>query len=431
LFIVLYNTAMFVDEAEIIVESGKGGDGIVHFRREKYINRGGPDGGDGGHGGDIIFQVNRHLNTLENFRHQRVFRAEHGGRGGVKNQTGKSGKDLVIDVPSGTVITNVSTGDLMADLVEEGQKIMVCPGGRGGHGNTKFANSRKQAPRLAEKGEPGKEMALALELKLIADVGIIGMPNAGKSSFLAAVTNAKPKIANYPFTTLIPNLGVARLDLEVDMVLADIPGLIEGAHTGLGLGDTFLRHIQRTKVLIHVLDGLSTDPLADYSQINTELSLFDPELGNKPQVVLLNKMDVQEVKERKKTFQKSFHQKGIEIDFVSAFSRTGLKEALWKAYHLLQEVPEIIEVEDIPVYRPTSNQTPFEIIKKDTEWLIQGEAIERAAEMTYWDYFESVRRFHRIMNSMGVSDALMKAGIQEGDTVLIRDHEFVWTNSWE
>ena len=255
------------------------------FGGKNILDRGGPDGGDGGRGGSIILKANHHLNTLEKFRHQTRFIVDDGKRGGPKNQTGRSAENLVIDLPLGTLVYNSGSGELIADLVKDEQEIIICPGGRGGKGNTKFANSRIQAPRIAEKGEPGQEMVLKLELKLIADIGIIGMPNAGKSSFLAAVTNAKPKIADYPFTTLVPNLGVAILNSDTTLVLADIPGLIEGAHLGLGLGDTFLRHIQRTRVLIHILDGLSNDPLSDYSQINSELSLFDPELKLNPKLL--------------------------------------------------------------------------------------------------------------------------------------------------
>ena len=265
---------MFVDEVCIYVCSGKGGDGILHFRKEKYINRGGPDGGDGGKGGNVVFCVNNNLNTLVAFRHKKRFVAKNGKRGGPQNRTGKSGETLSIEVPPGTIIFDEKKKLLLGDLTEPGQKLIVCSGGRGGRGNARFATSHNQAPRIAEKGEPGTEKFLRLELKLIADIGIIGMPNAGKTSLLKSVTNAKPKIADYPFTTLVPNLGVAVLDEDTTLVLADIPGLIEGAHTGLGLGDAFLRHIQRTRVLIHLLDGLSLDPIADYAQINTGGVLF-------------------------------------------------------------------------------------------------------------------------------------------------------------
>ncbi len=404
---------------------------MVHFHKEKYVNRGGPDGGDGGKGGDIRFRVNTHLNTLEAFRHRSVYVAEDGKRGGVNNMTGKSAPDLVIEVPPGTLITDLGSGDVLFDLVEDGDDFVACPGGRGGRGNSKFANARRQAPRVAEKGEPGQEKRLHLELKLIADIGIIGMPNAGKSSLLAAVTNAKPKIANYPFTTLVPNLGVVVLSDDVILVLADIPGLIEGAHTGLGLGDAFLKHIQRTKVLIHLLDGSSQDPLADYAQINTELSLFDPELGRKPQVVALNKIDMPEVAERLPEIEKIFKKKGVTLNTISALTHQHLEEILWKAHQELVNLPVIEEQPSLPVYRPEAREKAFEVARISNGWQIKGEAIERAAAMTYWEYFESVRRFHRILESMGVETAMLEAGVQEGDRVLIGKHELVWSENWQ
>ncbi len=270
---------MFIDTAIIKVRSGRGGDGAVHFRREKYVPFGGPDGGDGGKGGDAILEVKPTLNTLSVFRHQTRFQAQNGARGAKQNMTGRSGDDLVIPVPPGTVIYNDENGEVLGDLVTAGQRLVVARGGRGGRGNARFATARNQAPRIGERGEPEQSVSLRLELKLIADIGIVGVPNAGKSTFLAAVTNARPKIAPYPFTTLEPNLGVAELDMDTSLVIADIPGLIEGAHLGVGLGHDFLRHIQRTRVLIHLLDGLADDPLLDFAQINSELSLFDPELS--------------------------------------------------------------------------------------------------------------------------------------------------------
>lgn len=424
---------MFIDEVDIQVQSGKGGDGIVHFRKEKYINRGGPDGGDGGRGGDVVLTVNRHLNTLEKFRHQSKFKAEDGKRGGSKNQTGRSGSSLIINVPPGTIVYSARSEHKIADLTEPNQSMIVCKGGRGGRGNSRFANSRVQAPRLAEKGEPACEIELHLELKLIADIGIIGMPNAGKSSFLAAVTNAKPKIANYPFTTLVPNLGVTVMEDEHTLVLADIPGLIEGAHTGLGLGDTFLRHIQRTKVLIHMLDGLSSNPVADFRQINSEISLFDPGLANKPQVVVLNKIDIIEVRERENEIRKAFKKIGIKLISISALARENLNEVLWKCVRLLEEVQELDqEVNlDLPVYRPASSEKQFDIFRTNEGWRIEGAAIERAAAMTYWEYFASVRRFHRIIEAMGIAEALREKGVSQGDTVIIGDHELVWSQEWE
>jgi GTP-binding protein len=420
---------MFIDEAEITVRSGKGGDGIVHFRKEKYINRGGPDGGDGGRGGNVVLRANPHMNTLEKFRHQELFAADNGRRGGAKDQTGRSADDLVILVPPGTIATDISTSEIIADLTEAGQEIVILKGGRGGRGNKRFATSRNQAPRLAEKGEPGDEKQVHLELRLIADIGIIGMPNAGKSSFLAAVTNAKPKIADYPFTTLVPNLGVALLGDET-IVLADIPGLIEGAHTGLGLGDTFLRHIQRTRVLIHLLDGSSDSPLADYSQINTELALFDPELGNKPQVVVINKIDMPEVNIRKEELKNTFKSKGITILFISALARTDLMPVLYKAKQVLEKTPDIEIKKEMPVYRPESKERVFEIERTSDGWIVSGGAIERAVAMTFWEHFESVRRFQRIMESMGIAAELKARGVTEGDTVIIGDHELEWAEEW-
>ena len=421
---------MFIDEAEIMVRSGKGGDGMVHFRREKYINRGGPDGGDGGRGGSIILRTTHHLNTLEKFRHQMRFIAIDGKKGGPKNQTGRSADDLVIELPPGTLVYDADNGELIADLVNDEQEIVICKSGRGGRGNARFANSRIQAPRIAEKGEPGIEKNLKLELKLIADVGIIGMPNAGKSSFLAAVTNAKPKIADYPFTTLVPNLGVAALDEDTTLVLADIPGLIEGAHTGLGLGDTFLRHIQRTRVLIHLVDGNSKDPLADYSQINSELSLFDPELGKKSQIVVINKIDMPEVSEKIDKIRETFKQKDISLYFISALTRKDIEPVLWKAKQNLEKVEIVEPIQEMPIYHPRSKDKPYTIKKENEGWRIEGAAIERAAAMTYWEYFASVRRFHRILVSMGIEDALSEKGVVDGDTVFIGEHELVWSQEW-
>jgi len=294
---------MFTDEVEIVAHSGKGGDGMVHFHREKYVPRGGPDGGDGGKGGDVLIEARRGLATLNALRKTRRQSAADGRGGGPNNMSGKSGSDLVVGVPVGTMIYDVASGQLLGDLTEAGQRIVVCGGGRGGRGNQHFATPRNQAPRTAERGEPGQEKRLRLELRLIADVGIIGVPNAGKSTLLAALTNAKPRIADYPFTTLEPNLGVARIDDDTSVVLADIPGLIEGAAAGAGLGHDFLRHVQRTKVLIHVLDGQADDPVADFTQINSELALFDPGLARKPQVVAFNKMDLPEVPAKLKRIQ--------------------------------------------------------------------------------------------------------------------------------
>ncbi len=419
--------AMFLDEARIHVTSGRGGDGVVHFRREKYVPRGGPDGGDGGQGGDVIFEVDPRKNTLGAFRHNIHLRADDGSRGGGQNKTGARGDDEIAYVPPGTVVKSERTGEILGDLVEPGQRLIVARGGRGGRGNARFASSRNQAPRIAERGEPGEERWLLLELRLLADVGIIGVPNAGKSTLLAAVTSAKPKIADYPFTTLEPNLGVAELDRDTTIVLADIPGLIEGAHEGVGLGFKFLRHIQRTRALIHLIDGTSENPIADYSQINSELVLFDERLAEIPQLVTINKIDLPEVSDRLPALKAEFGKLGIEPYAISALSRIGLRPLLLASNEILQTHPLEYAQEDLPVYRPEADPGEFEITREtDGSWRVSGKAIERAAAMTYWEYEEAVRRFQRLLVRLGVEDALREAGIRSGDTVRIREHELEW-----
>jgi len=419
---------MFTDQVEIHIKSGKGGDGMVHFRREKFIPMGGPDGGDGGKGGDVIFEVKSTLNTLSSFRQNQKFKAEEGVKGGPSQMSGRYGKDLIIYVPPGTIIFDADTDELIGDLTQPGQKLTILKGGRGGRGNQHFATSRNQAPRTAEKGEPAEEKRIKLELKLIADIGLIGVPNAGKSTLLSVLTNAKPKVAPYPFTTLEPNLGVANIDDDTTVVLADIPGLIEGASHGAGLGHDFLRHVQRTRVLIHLLDGLSEDPVADYSQINSELSLFDPNLAKKPQIVALNKIDQPEVLERLAKIQKKFKKLKVEFMTISALGRTNTRELLIKAYQKLAEAPPLEEVEaPMPVYRPKEDPREFIVSREGAnEWRISGSAIERAAKMTYWEHEGSLRRFQKIMETLGIDEALRKAGVQEGDTVAIGEFELEW-----
>lgn len=426
---------MFIDQVEIFVKSGKGGDGVVHFRKEKYVPRGGPDGGDGGKGGDVILEVKPTLNTL-NFRHKERFVAESGHPGAKQNMFGRAGEDLVIYVPPGTVVYEIPNENLsteitpllLGDLTHPGQQLTVCKGGRGGRGNTRFKSSTNQVPRTAEKGEPAEEKRLKLELKLIADIGLVGVPNAGKSTLLSVLTDAKPRIAPYPFTTLEPNLGVAYLDEDTSVVLADIPGLIEGASQGAGLGHEFLRHIQRTRVLIHLLDGLSPDPLADYSQINSELSLFDPNLGKKPQIVALNKIDQPEVQERLPEIKKEMKKRGVVLMTISALARTNIRELLRKATAMLAEAPALEEIEPpMPVYRPEEDPREFAISREDdASWRISGTAIERAAAMTYWEHSGSVRRFQKLMETLGVEEALRKAGIEDGETVHIGEFELEW-----
>ncbi len=421
---------MFIDEVTIKVISGKGGDGIIHFRREKFVPLGGPDGGDGGKGGDVILEVKPTLNTLSSFQHHQIFKAEDGKNGGGNNKTGRSGESLIIYVPPGTTVFDDETGALVADLVSTDDRIVICPGGRAGRGNARFANSRNRAPRIAEKGEPAEVRQLRLELRLIADIGIVGVPNAGKSTLLAAVTNAKPKIASYPFTTLEPNLGIAILDDELSLILADIPGLIEGAHRGIGLGHEFLRHIQRTSVLIHILDGLAEDPLLDYAQINSELALFDPQLENKPQIVAFNKIDLPEARDRWPEIKAKLINKGAgkiaDPVAISALAGTNLRELLFKAAQILAETPPPTEIEELPVYRLDTDPREFDILKDEAGWRVRGQAIERAAAMTYWEYDQSVRRFQRILNSLGIDEELRSLGVKEGDIVFIGDYELEW-----
>ncbi len=420
---------MFFDEAKIYVRSGDGGDGLVSFRREKFVPFGGPAGGDGGRGGDVILEVEPTLNTLAQFKRQAHFKAEHGARGGSSRKTGKDGADLVVKVPPGTVVRDAETGAVLADLVRPGQRVVVARGGRGGRGNARFATSRNQAPRIAERGEPGEERWLLLELKLIADVGIVGVPNAGKSTLLSVISNARPKIADYPFTTLEPNLGVVERDHRT-FVAADIPGLVEGAHLGVGLGHAFLRHVQRTRVLVHVLDGLSADPLADFNQINAELALFDERLRDRPQIVVFNKMDLPEAQARWPEVQAALNRRGYTPLAISAATQQGTEDLVNRLFALLDTLPveTYQEVAEMPVYR-LEEEVPFTITRdEDGTFHVHGERIERAAAMTYWDYDEAILRFHRLLERLGVVDALIEAGVQKGDTVFIGEYELEWSD---
>jgi GTP-binding protein len=419
---------MFIDKASISIWAGKGGDGVVHFRREKFVPFGGPDGGDGGKGGNVILEASSKLTTLSAFRQKKIYRAQNGANGAKQKMTGRSGNDIVIRVPTGTIVYDEDHTHILGDLVADGQRLVVVKGGRGGRGNVHFKNSRNQAPRIAEKGEPAQSCNLHLELRLIADIGIIGLPNVGKSTLLASVTNARPKIASYPFTTIEPNLGVADLDGETSLVIADIPGLIEGAHLGLGLGHDFLRHIQRTRVLIHLLDGTSDDLVSDYSQINSELALFDPDLANKPQLVAINKIDLPEVSLKVEVIKKklSKDKKISEIYAISGLAKMNVRELFYRAAQVLKEQPQKAWTRELPVYRFDKEKAYFKVIKEDRGWRVQGEAIERAAAMTYWEYSQSVRRFQRILHSLGIEDALRDAGVKTGDTVFIGEYELEW-----
>lgn len=417
---------MFLDTVSIYVESGKGGDGMIHMHREKYKPRGGPDGGDGGHGGNVILQVNPLVNTLAKFHYNQRFIAESGKKGGPNNRSGKSAPDLIIPVPPGTVVYNASSDEILGDLVDQDQTLIVAKGGRGGRGNQHFATSRNQAPLTGEKGEPGEAFDLRLELKLIADIGLVGLPNAGKSSLLASVTNATPKIAAYPFTTLEPNLGVIVLDHDKSMVLADIPGLIEGAHMGAGLGFEFLRHIQRTRVIIHVIDGTSIDPVSDFSQINSEMALFDPKLAIKNQIIAFNKIDLPDAQANFEMLKTKFKKFKIEILPISAVTHKNVKELMWKAYDLLQNSPLPEPERSLPIYRAEEDPRSFSIQKDEEGWHVSGKAIERAAAMTFWEHPGSVRRFQKLMKYIGLEDSLRKAGIEEGEEVIIGEFVLEW-----
>jgi GTP-binding protein len=423
---------MFYDQARIYVRAGDGGDGMIGFRREKYVPLGGPSGGDGGRGGDVIMVVNPNMNSLVAFHRQSHFRAENGGHGGTSNKTGASGENLVIEVPPGTVVHPADSDEVLADLTEPGQQAVVASGGRGGRGNARFATSTNQAPRIAERGEPGEERWLTLELKLIADVGIIGVPNAGKSTLLAAISAARPKIADYPFTTLAPNLGVVELEDHSTMVWADIPGLIEGAHAGAGLGHDFLRHIERTRVLVHLLDGAAENPLADWAQINQELALYNPDLAGRPQIVVLNKMDLEEASILWwPEVQRLGREQGFEAMAISAVTGQNVRQLLYRVRQLLDELPEEpVKEEELPVIRPSTREE-FTIERVSTPegpaWRVSGERIEKLAAMTYWEFAEAAARFQRILDRMGIREALEAEGVQVGDTVLIGDEVLEWT----
>src|SRR5664279_1457309 len=419
-----------LDQVKIYVRSGDGGDGIIAFRREKYVPHGGPYGGDGGHGGNVLLRVNSTQNTLSAFQHKTHFKALPGNRGGSARKTGHSAEDVVLAVPPGTVVRDADTGELIADLVQADDQVVVVPGGRGGRGNQHFAHASNQAPRIAEKGEPGVERWLILELKLIADVGIVGVPNAGKSTLLSVISNARPKIADYPFTTLEPNLGVVGYD-DRDMVVADIPGLVEGAHMGVGLGHSFLRHVQRTRLLIHLLNGANDDPIADYNQIYQELALFDNKLGARAQIVVLNKIDIPEVRARWSQIERDLKALGIaEPMAISSLTRENVGRLTQRMFAEIDALPETELIpEEMPVYTLPETTVTFTVDQLGTgEYRVAGKRIERAAAMTYWDYDEAVLRFQRLLDTLGITDALRAAGVQEGDTVHIGEHELEWSD---
>lgn len=415
---------MFADRARIIIKSGKGGDGHVSFRREKFVPNGGPDGGDGGKGGDIIFEVDEGLNTLTDYRHRRKFAAQAGEEGGKKNCHGKNGADLILKVPEGTVIKDAESDKVIADMSGDNKRQIILTGGRGGLGNQHYATSTMQAPKYAQPGGESIEIEVQLELKVIADVGLVGFPNVGKSTFLSRVTNAKPKIANYHFTTLNPNLGVVDLDGN-GFVIADIPGLIEGASEGIGLGHEFLRHIERTKVIIHMVDGASVegrDPLEDIKAINKELEAYDPAILEKPQVIAANKMDVcmegsVEIIEK---LRKEFEPKGIEVFSISAVSGQGVKELLYHVQELLKTCPEEVTVYE-PEFDPALrffSEEPFTVeVNEEGEYVVEGPRIEKMLGYTNIDSEKGFLFFQRFLKEQGILKQLEELGIEEGDTV--------------
>lgn len=419
---------MFHDEAKIHIKSGNGGDGMISFRREKYVPLGGPDGGNGGHGGSIRFIVNEKLNSLATYRRQVHYKAENGGHGGKSDRTGPSGEDLRLEVPPGTIVRDAESQELLADLTHPGQDEIVLKGGVGGRGNARFANSVNRAPRTAERGEPGSERWITMELKLIADVGLVGLPNAGKSTLLSVVSEAKPKIAAYPFTTLTPNLGVVPVTEYESIVIADIPGLIEGASSGIGLGHDFLRHIERTKVLLHLLDGSAPDPMENFAIINQELALYDAGLEEKPQIVVLTKMDLPDAVAWEPILEEEIIKRGYTFHAISSVTRDGLQKLLHMTKEMVDEAPDPLVAhrdEEITI-RPSEDENAFTIEEEEGGYRVRGIRIERVAAMTYWEFDATVNRFQRILDRMGISEALEEAGIEVGDTVFIGEEELEW-----
>lgn len=420
---------MFADRAKIYIRSGKGGDGHVSFRREKYVPNGGPDGGDGGHGGSVIFEVDEGLNTLTDFRHIRKYCAQDGENGGKKNCRGKNGEDIIIKIPQGTVIKELESGKIIADMSGDNRRQVILSGGKGGNGNQHYATSTMQAPKYAQPGQPSKELNLFLELKVIADVGLVGFPNVGKSTLLSRVSNARPKIANYHFTTLNPHLGVVDLDGSKGFVIADIPGLIEGASEGIGLGHEFLRHIERTKVLIHLVDAASTegrDPVEDIYTINKELEAYNEDIAKRPQVIAANKVDaifddgsgvdpVQKIRDE-------FEPKGIKVFPISAVSGEGMKELLYYVNGLLAEInepPTVFEPEFNPDTEIVTGNEPYtvEYNAKDNEYVVEGPRIEKMLGYTNLESEKGFKFFQHFLKDNGILDELEALGIQEGDTV--------------
>ncbi|KAG9443724.1 hypothetical protein H6P81_015064 [Aristolochia fimbriata] len=433
------------DRAKIYVKAGDGGNGVVAFRREKYVPLGGPSGGDGGKGGNVYVEVDGSMNSLLPFRKSVHFRAGRGTHGQGKKQDGAKGEDVVVKVAPGTVIRDANSGVTLLELLWPGQRALLLPGGRGGKGNASFKSGTNKVPKIAEKGEEGAEMWLELELKLVADVGIVGAPNAGKSTLLSVISAAQPEIANYPFTTLLPNLGVVSLDFDATMVVADLPGLLEGAHRGFGLGHEFLRHTERCSVLIHVVDGSGQQPEYEFDAVRLELELFSPNLAEKPYIVVFNKMDLPEASDNWISFEKHLQARGIRPSCISAVNRQGTHEVVCAAYELLRRIKEarqeteegwrdpanLDHVADMIRKQRSASMSEFEVFHDNNSntWHVVGAGIQRFVQMTNWKYSESMRRFQHVLEACGVNKSLIKLGVKEGDTVIVGEMEMVWHDS--
>lgn len=422
---------MFTDYAKIKVKSGDGGNGAVSFRREKYVAAGGPDGGDGGKGGDVYFEVDKDANTLIDFRYKRNFKAANGKNGEGGHRYGKSGEDLVIKVPLGTIIKDAQTGEVVADLYQPEQKELILPGGRGGKGNSHFASAVRQAPHFSQGGEKGMEKEFILELKSLADVGLVGFPNAGKSTFLSVVTSAKPKIANYQFTTIDPNLGVVKNEYGDSFVIADIPGIIEGASEGVGLGIQFLRHIERTRLLLHFIDvsGLEgRNPIEDYYAINQELAKYSEKLSKRKQIIVATKMDIVQDDTLYLELEELAKKEKKEIFKISSATGQGVKELMKRVSELLKELPkeELIETKTRKVYTLEEEQDGFTITKEKGMYIVDGPAVQKLMARVNLTDNESLYYFQKCLADLGVNEALKKAGVQEGDTVKVVDWELEW-----
>ncbi len=425
---------MFVDQVKIYVKAGNGGDGMVAFRREKFVPNGGPAGGDGGKGADVVFVVDEGLRTLVDFRFKRIFKAEHGEHGMSKSMHGRGAEDLVVKVPQGTIVKDIDTGEIIADLVAHGQRAVIAKAGRGGRGNKRFATPANPAPELSENGEPGQERNVQLELKVLADVGLVGFPSVGKSTLLSVVSAARPKIAAYHFTTIVPNLGMVDAGDGRSFVMADLPGLIEGASQGVGLGHQFLRHIERTRVIVHVIDMLGSEgrvPYEDYMAINNELEQYNLRLMERPQIIVANKMDMPDAEENLNEFKTKIAE-DIPVFPISAVTKTGLRELLLAIADKLETTPEFPlneileqEDEDTVLYKYVAEEPDFEISREpDGTFVLSGAKIERLFTMTNFERDASISRFARQLRAMGVDEALRKRGAKDGDIVRLLDYEF-------